>query len=87
MIYSKYNFKKVFKLVHKASYMLSHTGSLMHLQSRDQEEVKTFAEIRWKKMIWIVLENGSHVTVQRQNWQGKRREIGYQHELMACDKA
>ena len=30
-------------------------------------------------MIWIVLENGSYVTVQRQNWQGKRREIGYQH--------
>jgi hypothetical protein len=28
MNYSKYNFKKVFKLVHKASYMLSHTGSL-----------------------------------------------------------
>ena len=22
---------------------------IMHLQSRDQEEVKTFAEIRWKK--------------------------------------
>ena len=38
-----------------------------------------------EKMIWIGLENGSHVTVQRQNWQGKRREIGYQH--WPCDKA